>query len=330
MLAYATDSYMLKVKIADTPYYLERGLMFVQNLPDDEGMLFVFPRPTKMNFWGKDTFIPLDVAFIDRDRTIVKIARIKPFSLEAVSSDINCLFAIEANAGYFEQQKVKVGSKVEFERYQDAVGVGEVRFSANIEGTLNENKNNNAKQAQVDGLNIPKIGKPNEQPIGEPVGQPPAQQENLKDLPIISPSDLGKYLEDSFDEETEVPGMDEVPPQGTPLPSEVEQPAEVPQDQPQEQPQEEKKYPQFSNAYQAMDWAEHDNEVVRISYTSKKGRQITRDIEPHGSFHSESTGRQILVTFDETVGDVRAFIIHNISQWAFVGKKFNKKFVVRA
>jgi uncharacterized membrane protein (UPF0127 family) len=323
---------MLKVKIADTPYALERGLMFVRDLPSDEGMLFVFPRPMKLSFWGKDTFIPLDIAFISRDHTIVKIAQIKPFNQNSVPSEVDCLFAIETNLGFFEAEKITVGSKVNFERYKDAVALGEVHFSTNIEGKLTESQNNKtepAKQAQVEMVgNPPKIGKPGEQPIGDPIGQPPAEQEQPQDLPIISPSDLGQYLEDSFDEET-LP-TEEVQPSPNALETMPEEavPEQVPQE-PQEQPQE-KEYPQFSNAFQALDWAEHNNEVVRIVYTSKKGRQITRDVEPHGTFHSEATHRQILVTFDETVGSIRAFIIHNISKWAFVGKQFNKKFVVRA
>src|ERR1035437_4285366 len=116
--------HMLKVKIADTPSKLEQGLMFVENMPEDEGMLFVFPRPMKLSFWGKNTFIPLDIAFVNREHVIVKIAHIKPFDISSVKSDIDCLFAIEANAGYFEDKKIEVGTKINLERYKDAYEQG--------------------------------------------------------------------------------------------------------------------------------------------------------------------------------------------------------------
>jgi hypothetical protein len=89
------------------------------------------------------------------------------------------------------------------------------------------------------------------------------------------------------------------------------------------------KYPTFGTAFEATEWAEENNEVVRISYTTKHGRFLIRDVEPHGKFHSQSTHKEILVTWDETVGDIRAFIVSNISKWAFVKKKFNKKFTVK-
>lgn len=339
---------MLKVKISDTPSKLEQGLMFVEDMPNDEGMLFVFPRPMKLSFWGKNTLIPLDVAFIDKTSTITQIGNIKPYSLDAIRSKTDCLFAIEANAGYFKDNSIQVGTKVKFERYKDAYGLGLVRFAHNIEGnpvTTENNKTN--KQAQLVDVNadpnmpnVPKVEKSDQHSIGDPIGnQPTPEQTDPQNLPVITPQDLGKYLEDSHDQDVQMDGqnpsgVEEFESQLGDLPPEEEVPQELPSEappteEPQEQPSEEKEYPQFNTAYEAMDWATQNNEVVRISYTSKKGHQVVRDVEPHGQFHSESTHRQILVTFDETVGDIRAFIIHNIAKWAFVGRQFSKKFIVR-
>src|SRR5690554_5691883 len=106
---------MLKAKVADTPHKLEQGLMFVDDMPEDEGMLFVFPQKRILSFWGKNTFIKLDIAFV-RDDQIVKIAQIKPFDMSNVGSGIPCTMAIEANAGYFEDNGVRVGDQVVIDR----------------------------------------------------------------------------------------------------------------------------------------------------------------------------------------------------------------------
>jgi hypothetical protein len=250
-----------------------------------------------------------------------------------VSSDVDCLFAIEANAGYFEANGITVGSKIEIDRERDAYSFGTVRFHKNInEGQLGtKQKLNVDKESQ---LAMPKVDKPGEKPVGEPIGEPPPEQVDPQDLPIVSPQDIGQYLEDTFDEEQDqMTDPTQAPPSGAedavPTPEAV--PEEVPGAEQPEAPQEtQTQYPHFSTAYEAVNWAKDNNEAMRISYITKKGRQLTRDIEPHGEFHSESTHRQILVTFDRSVGSIRAFILKNISNWAFLGDKFNKKFVVRA
>lgn len=318
----------LKVKIANTPSKLEYGLMFKSSLPDDEGMLFEFPHSNKLSFWGKNTLIPLDIAFVSSDGIIVKISEIKPFDDSIVSSDEKCKYAIEANKGFFKNYRINIGSKIKIEKDTQYIDVGTIYF---IEGNI-DNKQNN-KNAQVLDNNMSKIEKPNTNPIGNPIGKELAEQKDIKDLPIFSTSDIGKFLEDSFDEENAV--LDDTQKNdGNVFNNENEI---VPQNTIDDQEQfqdvqevQEKQYPQFSNVFDALEWAKNNNEVVRIDYVSKKGRKITRDIEPHGDFHSESTHHQILVTFDETVGNIRAFIIHNILTWAFAGRQFSKKFIVKS
>ena len=69
----------------------------------------------------------------------------------------------------------------------------------------------------------------------------------------------------------------------------------------------------------------YNNEVISIDYITKKGKDLKRTIEPTGQFSAKTTGNQILVAFDRTIGDIRAFIVSNVSKWAFTGKKFEKK-----
>lgn len=102
----------LNVKISDTPVSLAKGLMGVKTMPQDEGMLFKFPMILEASFWGKDTYIPLDIAFIDHNNKITSIKEITPLSTRTVRSDGNCVMAIEANLGFFKKHNINVGQQI--------------------------------------------------------------------------------------------------------------------------------------------------------------------------------------------------------------------------
>ena len=99
--------------MVDTPSSLARGLMFRKELPENEGMLFKFQDMNEAHFWGKNTYIPLDIAFIDRDHTITGIKEIAPMSTRMIHSDGLCSMAIEANAGFFKKNNVKPGHRIQ-------------------------------------------------------------------------------------------------------------------------------------------------------------------------------------------------------------------------
>jgi len=84
-------------------------------------------------------------------------------------------------------------------------------------------------------------------------------------------------------------------------------------------------YPAFPSAFQALRWAKHNKEVIRIGYTCKSGRFIERDVEPHGDFWAKTLNR-VFVTWDQQVNDVRSFIGSNISNYIFTGQTFEPKF----
>ena len=89
------DKYHLKVEIADTPSKTAKGLMFRKSLRDDSGMIFKFNRPQKLSFWGLNTYIPLDIAFVNSENKITNISHISPLSTKPVTSDKACIIAIE-------------------------------------------------------------------------------------------------------------------------------------------------------------------------------------------------------------------------------------------
>jgi len=109
---------MLKmtVEMADTPSLHQQGLMFRKKLGEDSGMAFKFSTPKVLNFWGLNTYIPLDIAFVSPENKIIKITNIKPMSWDTVSSDTDCLMAIEANLDFFSGNGIKIGDKVDLEK----------------------------------------------------------------------------------------------------------------------------------------------------------------------------------------------------------------------
>lgn len=100
------------VEIADTPEARAEGLMFRPSLPEDRGMLFVFPEPQTLAFWMRNTSIPLSIAYIDRDGTVLEIHDMEPYSLESVSSRQPALYALEVNRGTFEGLGIEPGDRL--------------------------------------------------------------------------------------------------------------------------------------------------------------------------------------------------------------------------
>ena len=110
---------MLYIEIAETPSELETGLMFRKKLSFDAGMLFKLGYPQRATFWGKNTFIPLDIAFIKDDGTISKIDKIDPFDRKPVTSSDKCNMVLEVNAGYFSANDIDVGDTITFDKYEN-------------------------------------------------------------------------------------------------------------------------------------------------------------------------------------------------------------------
>lgn len=110
----------LLVEIADNPQSLSYGLMHRQELADNQGMLFQFPYSLEASFWGKNTYIPLDVAFVNKNNEIIDVKNITPLSTKLVRSEGFCNMAIEANFGFFSKNNIKKGSKVKIIKVSDS------------------------------------------------------------------------------------------------------------------------------------------------------------------------------------------------------------------
>jgi uncharacterized protein len=105
----------LRVEIADDPAEQTRGLMGRTALGEDRGMLFVYPDEEVLSFWMKNTLIPLSIAFIASDGTIVDLQDMKPLDDDPphyVSAE-PARYALEVNKGYFEKHGIKVGDRAD-------------------------------------------------------------------------------------------------------------------------------------------------------------------------------------------------------------------------
>lgn len=102
----------LMVEIARTPAEKTKGLMNRDSLPEGQGMLFVFQEGERSGFWMKDTRIPLSVAFIAGDGTILDIQDMEPYSLDIHNTDKPYMYGLEVNQGWFQQHRVEIGNLV--------------------------------------------------------------------------------------------------------------------------------------------------------------------------------------------------------------------------
>ena len=113
---FGTDT--IRAEVARSPEERQRGLMFRDAVPDGTGMLFVFERPSVQDIWMKDTFVPLDVAFLDASFRVVNIESLEPLDLTTKSSAAPVLFALEVPQGWFSEHGVESGRRavIEFGR----------------------------------------------------------------------------------------------------------------------------------------------------------------------------------------------------------------------
>jgi uncharacterized membrane protein (UPF0127 family) len=102
----------VKAEIARTEQERSQGLMNRDRLNDGEGMLFVFERDQVLSFWMKNTRIPLSIAFIASDGTIVEIQDMQPHSLQAVQSSRSVRYALEVPQGWFSRAGAGPGDTV--------------------------------------------------------------------------------------------------------------------------------------------------------------------------------------------------------------------------
>ena len=112
-IALEINGHKLTAEVASTDAQRTTGLMERRILPENRGMVFVFPYASPQSFWMMNTYIPLSIAFIDEAGTIVNIEDMKPLTTETHNSVRPAKYALEMNRGWFAKRGIKSGAKVE-------------------------------------------------------------------------------------------------------------------------------------------------------------------------------------------------------------------------
>jgi uncharacterized protein len=108
----AAGMHQIDAQVAQTMEQRATGLMHRKEMPQHEGMLFVFEQPTQQCFWMKNTLLPLAIAFLADDGTVVNIDEMKPQTLESHCSAKPVRYVLEMNTGWFAKKGIKAGAKL--------------------------------------------------------------------------------------------------------------------------------------------------------------------------------------------------------------------------
>ncbi len=109
---------VIQVEYADTPAERQLGLMYRRSLCENCGMLFRFDTSRIGSIWMKNTYIPLDLAYISEDGEIIDIRQLQPLDLTPVTSSQKVRFALEMNKGWFANKDIREGDFVKIKPSQ--------------------------------------------------------------------------------------------------------------------------------------------------------------------------------------------------------------------
>lgn len=116
---------ILDVDVAKTAQQQMRGLMYVKKMPQNYGMIFVYDHEDHRSFWMKNTLIPLSIGFFDANKKLVEIADMKPVKsfldkeIDSVVSKKPAQYALEVNQGWFEQNKIQLGTSFKWIKHAE-------------------------------------------------------------------------------------------------------------------------------------------------------------------------------------------------------------------
>ena len=113
-----TSIISIDIEIADNNATRAQGLMNRRSMQPTQGMLFIFPREKEQSFWMKNTYISLDILYVDENYNIVKIyRRTTPLSTVSLPSEKEAKYVVEVNGGFCTQHRINEGDMISFERF---------------------------------------------------------------------------------------------------------------------------------------------------------------------------------------------------------------------
>lgn len=102
----------LRVEVAASEAEKRTGLMFRRNLGENSGMLFVYEEEGRWAMWMKNTYLPLSVAFLDREGRIINIEDMQPLTEDSHQAAGPAKYALEVNQGWFAKRGIGRGDRV--------------------------------------------------------------------------------------------------------------------------------------------------------------------------------------------------------------------------
>jgi len=113
---------VVKMQLAVRPLEMQQGLMHRPFLGDDEAMVFVYPEPIRMSFWMRNTLIPLDIGYFDREGVLREIHAMNPLDESLVQSISDSVqFAVEVNQGWYRARGLKPGARLDLAALRKAL-----------------------------------------------------------------------------------------------------------------------------------------------------------------------------------------------------------------
>lgn len=104
--------HLIDTQVAATPEQRATGLMFRKDMPQPEGMLFIFEEASQQCFWMKNTLLPLSAAFVADDGTVVNLIDMKPQTTDSHCSTKPVRYVLEMNQGWFAKKGIKAGFRL--------------------------------------------------------------------------------------------------------------------------------------------------------------------------------------------------------------------------
>jgi uncharacterized membrane protein (UPF0127 family) len=100
-------------EVAATPEERSEGLMYRDEVPDGTGMLFVFQDNAVRSFWMANTYVPLDIGYLDPSFRLVDIVQMEPLVTDSYVSSVPAMYGLEVRQGWFGDNEIGVGAQAE-------------------------------------------------------------------------------------------------------------------------------------------------------------------------------------------------------------------------
>ncbi len=113
------NNLLSNIEVASNPNDRRKGLMFRKSLPEDHGMFFVWEYRKRQCMWMRNTYIPLNVAYIDTKGKILEIYEMLPLSEDSICSKKRVKYALEVNLDWFKRNNVQVGDQIDITEILD-------------------------------------------------------------------------------------------------------------------------------------------------------------------------------------------------------------------